>query len=202
MKLQNLLAVSFVLLFLSACTAFRNGSPPTKAEQQLFTVQTNYVPSVITVTNPPAAPGLPPTVTTQTNLTPNYTYSPGPVIKDVQTGVGLIPGYGSLAGMGIGVLAALWGWIRSSKNGTTAATLAQSVETIREFIKTLPNGANYDNALTSWLQQHQADTGTIDSVLALLEKDVSNADAQVAAQQIRATIQSLNPSAIPPTVKP
>jgi hypothetical protein len=194
-SLSLLLLCSIVVV---SCSSFRNGAPPTKTEQALFTVTTNYVPSVVTVTNPPTAPGQPPTVTTTTNLTPTYTWAPGKGIADAQAVASLIPGYGSLAGMGIGALAAIWGWIRSSKNGTTAATLAQSIETIREFVKTLPNGAVYDNTLTTWLTQHQAETGTVDSVLALLENDVSNPDAIVAAQQLRATIASLNPSALPP----
>ena len=41
--------------------------------------------------------------------------------------VRLIPGYGTLVSGGIGALAALWAWFRSSKNGATAATLAQSI---------------------------------------------------------------------------
>ena len=198
MKLQNLLAASCLLLFITACAAFKNGSPPTKAEQQLFTVTTNYVPAVVTVTNPPTAPGLPPTVSTQTNLVPTYNWAPGPVVKDVQTGVGIIPGYGGLAGTAIGALAALWAWFRGSKNYNTGATLAQSIEAIREVIKTLPNGAAIDSQLTTWLQQHQNDTGTTTQVLSMLENDVSNPDAKAAAAQIIAAINALNPSALPP----
>jgi len=198
MKLRNLLAASLILLFVSGCASWRNGSPPTKTEAQLFTVTTNYVPAVVTVTNPPTAPGLPPTITTQTNQIPTYTYTPGPTIKDVQTGVGLIPGYGGLAGTAIGALAALWAWFRGSKNYNTGATLAQSIEAIREVIKTLPNGAAIDSQLTTWLQQHQNDTGTTTQVLSMLENDVSNPDAKAAAAQIIAAINALNPSALPP----
>jgi hypothetical protein len=72
---------------------------------------------------------------------------------------------------------------------------------MREFVKQLPNGAVYDSALTQWLQQHQADTGTLTTVMNLLENTVSNPDATVAAQQIRAAIAALNPSALPPAAK-
>lgn len=181
LKLSLLLLASLTII---GCQAFKNGAPPTKFEQQLFTVQTNQVPLVTAggVTN---------------GFQPVYTYSPNSTFKDIQTGVDLIPGYGGLIGTGLGALAALWGWMRSSKNGTTAATLAQSIEAIREVIKALPNGATIDNQLTSWLQQHQADTGTVQSVLTLLENDVSNADAKIAAQQIISTIQGLSANAVP-----
>lgn len=197
MKTLILTTLILASLAIAGCTAWRNGSPPTKAEQALFTVQTNYVPVVSTVTNPPAAPGQAPTVSTTTNLEPNYVYTQGHVIKDVQTGVSAIPGYGALASGAIGILAGIWGWLRSAKNYNTGVSLAQSIETIREFVKQLPNGVTYDSALTTWLQAHQAETGTIQGVLQMLENDVSNPDAQVAAQQIRQAIQALNPTALP-----
>lgn len=184
------------------CAGFRNGSPPTKAEQALFTVTTNYTPTLITVTNPPSAPGQPPTVSITTSNVPSYNYAPGAGIQAAQGAASLIPGYGSLAGMGIGALAAIWGWIRSSKNGATAATLAQSIEALREFIKGLPNGSNMDLVLTNWLQQHQADTQTLNNVLTLLANDVNNADAKIVAQQLQATINSLNSPSPATTVKP
>ena len=190
------LLFGLVLLVCVGCTAWRNGSPPTKVEQSLFSVQTNYVPIVTTVTN--VSPGQPPVVTTTTNFEPNYVYSPGHITKDVETGVSAIPGYGALASGAIGILAGIWGWLRSSKNGATAVTLAQEVESIRQFIQALPNGASYDNALVQFLQQHQAEEGTIAGVMTMLENDVSSPDAKVAAQQIIATIQALNPNALPP----
>ena len=186
------------LLFIG-CAGFRNGSPPTKTEQSLYNVTTNWTPTLVTVTNPPAAPGQPPTVSIVTSNIPSYSYSNGPGVAAAQSAASLIPGYGSLAGMGIGALAAIWGWIRSSKNGATAATLAQSIESIREFIKGLPNGANMDLVLTNWLQQHQADTNTLNNVLTLLANDVSNAEAKVVAQQLQATIASLNSPTPPKT---
>lgn len=197
--LSLILAASFLMV---GCAAFKNGSPPTKAEQALFNVTTNYTPTLVTVTNPPAAPGQPPTVSIVTSNIPSYNYAIGPGVQAAQGTASLIPGYGSLAGMAIGAVAAIWGWIRSTKNGTTAATLAQSIEAMREFIKQLPNGANMDLVLTNWLQQHQADTNTLNNVLTLLENDVSNPDAVIVAQQLQATINSLNSPPTPTTVKP
>src|SRR5881394_63740 len=195
MKLRYLIPLLVVTLF-AACTSFHNGAPPTKVEEGLFSIVTNYVPVIVYTTNTVA--GQPPVVTTQTNQEPHYTYTPGPGVGAVRDAAALVPGYGGLIGTGVGALAALWAWFRSSKQGKTAATLGQSVETLREFIKTLPNGTNYDSALTAWLQQHQVETGTVNDVLSLLEKEVDNKDAVVAAQQIRATIAALNPSALPP----
>ena len=181
---MNTLKLSLLMAFclgIIGCAAFKNGSPTTKVEQQLFTVTTNQVP-----------------VAGTTNFQPVYTYTPGPVVKDVQTGVGLIPGYGTLASLGVGALTTLWAWLRSTKNGATAVTLGQEIETLRELVKSLPNGATYDTALTSWLQQHQGETGTITSVIDLLAQSVSNPDAKVAAQTILDGIRALNPSAVPP----
>jgi hypothetical protein len=195
MKIPKLSILFIVVCFVavSCTTAFHNGAPPTKVESALFAVQTNYI--TVIATNTPVAGG--PQVVT-TNLQPQYVYTPGPGVKDAQAGAALIPGYGTIASGAIGAAAALWAWFRSSKNKQVGVTLAQSVETIREFIKTLPNGSNYDSALTAWLQQHQVETGTVNDVLSVLENEVSNKDAVEAAQQLRATIAALNPSALPP----
>lgn len=193
---RNLTLIGLLLASIAvvSCAAFKNGSPPTAAEQQLFSVVTNYV--TVVTTNAPTVAGQPPTVTT--NLQPTYAWTPNQTVKDVGTGLSLIPGYGGLASTALALLAGAWGWFRSSKNGTTAATLAQEVESVREFIKALPNGAAYDNALVQYLQSHQAETGTIQNVLSVLENDVSSPDAKMAAQQIIATLQALNPNAVPP----
>ncbi len=190
--MKNTIALLGLSIAIVGCSAFKNGSPPTKVESQLFTVTTNYVPVVVVGTNGLGAP------VTLTNLQPTYTYTPGPTIGAAKDAAGLIPGYGTLVGTGIGALAALWSWFRSSKQGAAAATLAQSVETMREFIKTLPSGNSYDTVLTTWLSEHQKETGTVDEVLKVLESEVSNKDAVLAAQQVRATIAALNPSALPP----
>ena len=198
MKTFKLSIILLACLGIVSCAAFKNGAPPTKFESGLYNVTTNYVPVVTTVTNPPTVAGQPPVVTTQTNQQPTYTYSPGPVLKDVETGVSLIPGYGTLASLGICALTTLWGYLRSTKNYNTGVNLAQSIETIREFLKALPNGTTYDAALTAWLQNNQAQTGSVTSVIQMLENDVSSNDAKIAAQQLISAIAALNPSAVPP----
>src|SRR5215813_3591523 len=139
--LTGMLLASLALI---GCSAFKSGAPPSAVEQQLYTVQTNLVQT-------PAGPRT------------NYQYANGPGIQDakeVGTVVGNLFGVGGLVGTAIGGLGSLWGWFRSSKWKGTGASLAQSIETMREFVKQLPNGAVYDDALTSWLMQHQQDTAT------------------------------------------
>lgn len=217
---------------LTACSAFRNGAPPTAFERSLYDVHTNYVPTVtvqtnvipvttyqtntvtVTVTNPVGVVewhtnvAVVPVTQYQTNYasvtnqTPNYTYAPNSRLTGAEGAVSAIPVYGTLASTALAGLAAVWGWFRSSKNGAAGATLAQSIETMREFVRQLPNGNVYDTALTQWLQQHQADTGTLTTVMNILENSVSNPDATIAAQQIRAAIAALNPGALPPPSNP
>ena len=93
----------------------------------------------------------------------------------------------------------VWGWARSSKNYSTAANTAQVVETLREFIKQLPNGTKYDSTLTQFMTQHQAEAGVVNQVLTILQNEVSNPDAKQAAVELVTTINALaSTPAIPP----
>lgn len=223
----TLIAVLGVSLLIIGCSSFKNGSPPTAFEEKLFNVQTNYLPVVVAQTNIVPVyiyrTNVVPVVTTigvnqfvtnfipvaiaqtnfqpvtayVTNQVPQYSYAPNSTTNSIEAAVSGIPVYGTLASTAIAGLAAVWGWFRSSKQGTAAATLAQGTETILEFIKQLPNGSAYNTALQNWLQSHQADTGALDTVMSILERSVSNPDAQIAAQQVRAEIAALNPALIP-----
>lgn len=227
-----LILIAAVCALIAGCTAFRNGAPPTAFERSLYDVRTNYTPTVVVqtnvipvttyqtntvtvnVTNPVGVVewhtniAVVPVTQYQTNIasvtnqTPNYYYAPNSRLTGAEGAVSAIPIYGTLASTALAGLAALWGWVRSSKNGAAGATLAQSIETMREFIKQLPNGAVYDSALVQWLQQHQADTGTLTTVLNIIDQSVKNPDAQIAAQQVRAAIAALNPAALPPQSTP
>lgn len=104
-----------------------------------------------------------------------------------------LPGTGGMVVYGILAALAIWGHLRSSKNGTTAANLAQEIETIREFIKQLPNGVSYDAAITSFLQSHQMEAGIANQVMALLKGKVSSPEAKAALDQILSTLQVLTP---------
>lgn len=182
--------------------------PPTKTELKFFDVQTNLAPVIsvqtnvipVTIYRTNEQNVVIPVTLYETNVVPvtNYTeayvYKPGAgAAEAAQVGgaVGNLFGAGGIASTGIMALFSLWGYLRSRKSLVTAGNIAQTVETIREFVKTLPNGTVYDNELVNWMQQHQAEQGVLNQVLDLLNKQVSNADARVAADQIRATITAL-----------
>ena len=211
--------ISVSVLFQGCAAVGRNPSPPSKLEQGLFDVKTNYVPIVQVVTNTVPVTvfqtNVQGVVTYQTNLVtvtqsvtnlaPAYSYSIGAGGKEVQgvaSGVGALFGAGGIASTAAGLLLSLWGWARSSKNYATAANTVQLVEVIREFVKALPNGAAYDTALTSYMTQHQADAGVLTQVLGILAREVNNPDAKQAASEVITTINSLaNQPGVTGTVK-
>jgi len=146
-------------------------------------------------------------VTWQTNMVTQavtneaYAYTPGPGAKeitDTAASVGNLFGVGGIVGTGLTFLWGLWASLRSNKRYLTAANTVQVVETLREFIKTLPNGEAYDTALTQWMQVHQAEAGVTQQVIDLLAKEMNNPDAKVAAEQIKAVIQSLSSATAQP----
>lgn len=139
----------------------------------------------------------------QTNAE-TYVYTPGAgaqSVKEIGGTVGNLFGVGGLVTTAIGGLFSLWGFVRSKKSYATAAGLAQTIETIRSFVQQLPNGNTYDTALVQFMQQHQAETGTINQVLQLLANEVSNPDAQVASAHIREAITALGVTLPPPPAK-
>lgn len=210
----------------------RNPSPPSPLESSLFHVTTNYAPVVTVQTNVISVTlyqtntvTVPQTNTigvityqtnsvtvpvltfqtntaTVTNLQAQYNYGPGGTLSGAQGIVSSIPVYGALASTLLGVIGSVWGWLRSTKNRQTAANTMQVVETMRSFIQALPNGANYDNALVQWMQAHQAQAGVLDNVLSLLANEVSNPDAQFAANSVIATINGLSATPTIPTPAP
>lgn len=129
-----------------------------------------------------------------------YTLTVKPSTKAGEQAIGaavnaFLPGAGTLVSLGLAAITGLWGYGRSTKLAgvsNTAATLVQEMETVREFIGALPNGANIDSTLTDWLHAHQTETGAVSNVLGLLKNEVSNSDAKVAAQQLIDTINALN----------
>lgn len=130
-----------------------------------------------------------------TNQQPVYSYANGPGLQkaaEVGGAAGSLFGVGGLVSSGILALGTLWGYLRSGKNYATATNLAQTIETAREFVKSLPNGETYDAALTNWMQAHQAQAGVIQNVAGILENEVSNPDAKEAARQVISTIQTLS----------
>lgn len=182
-------ALGFLTLSLQlvGCHSF-----PTATEQRFFNIETNYVPvtNAVIVTNPDG--------TKTTNLVetskPIYLFTKGAgetQITQIGTEVGNLFGVGGIVGTALGALFGAWRWVRGNKAAQTADNLAQSIEMIREFVKSLPNGAVYDSELVNWLTQHQAEAGVLQSVIAILKNEVNNPEAKAAADQVIATIASL-----------
>ena len=135
-----------------------------------------------------------------TNRVPYYDWTPSTNANQIaQTGgaIGGLFGYGGLISTGLLGIFGIWAKMRSSRNYATAANMAQTIETIRSFVQSLPRGAEYDAALVQWMQAHQAEAGVLDQVLEILKNDVSNPDARFAAQQLDAALHALQTPAPP-----
>jgi hypothetical protein len=215
-KVLSVLFVCGLALGLAGCGALgTNPSAPSGVERTIFDVQTNYitvvqtnqvtqtnfvtVPVVVTnvlgvvQTNQVTQTNVLTSVVVVTNVAPAYTLAvPAAVKADVQAGGSILstfmPGIGGMVSSGVLALLALWAYLRSSKLGNTSTALAQEIETLRQFIMSLPQGANYDQAITAWLQGHQVEAGVASEVLRLLQAEVSNPEAQVAAKELGAAI--------------
>jgi len=220
------MAISALGVFLlQGCSTFgRNPSPPVKAESLIYQTQTNYVPVVVPAytTNQVQVTSfqtnvqgvtvtkyetnvVPVTVPATTNLEPAYINTVKPSVQSGIQGAGGIlntffPGIGSIALNALLALLGAWGYLRSSKLGDTSAALTQEIQVVRQILQSVPNGAALDNAFVQWIQNHQADAGVLKQVMDLIASEVSNKDAQTAAQQIAATVAALTSATTPPKV--
>jgi hypothetical protein len=217
MKIALLLVCSAITLgALAGCKAFSGQSPPSGVEGQFFEVQTNWVEKVtyhtntvlvtnavpvnvtnevgqvVVVTNEVILPKY--ELMTVTNFLETYQFTTstnatasvselGGIINTYAPGVGTLGG-----GIVIGLLA-LWGRLRSYKK--TGTVLAQNIESIREFVKTLPDGDKYDQAIVEFIQDNQREAGTLDAVVRLLERYVSHPQAVASVAEIKALLESL-----------
>lgn len=218
--MKKLIALLPIIALMTGCSLMGTSpSAPSKFEQSLFNVQTNWTTNSVWTTNI-----IPQVVTQQvwhtntiglldiqtntytifttnvafvTNTIPQYVMTTSDSTKTLVSGTGTLintffPGGGGAVTAGILALLAAWGHLRSSKNGDTAAALAQEVETMREFIKTLPSGTKYDVAITQFLQDHQVESGVAKQVLSLLSDRVDNPEAKVAMSEIKNTLAALS----------
>ena len=185
MKIKIILPL-VVLLTITGCSLFgSNPSAPTSVEHFFYDVQTNHALVVSTL----------PSGGLVTNELLSYTMTTKPVTTTTVQASGtalntFFPGIGSMASMGVLALLGLWAQLRGQKKSDTADAIAQEVETIREFILTLPNGTKYDTAITSWLQAHQLATGTASQVLGILSSSINNAEAKGAVIEIKQAIDA------------
>lgn len=226
--LVPLAVFSAIAIILAACatrapSAFEVAHFNIVTNPPVISITTNVIPVTLyktnevvqTVTNvqgvteyrtnvvPVAVPGFQTNVAVVTNEPQSYHFTPKPEAiqpyKDAAGAAGNLFGVGGLASTAVGIFFSVWGFLRSRKNYSTAADLAQIIETMRSFVQQLPNGAAYDTALVSFMQAHQAESGVINQVIQLLTKEVSNPDAQVAADHIRQGLIALGVTLPPPT---
>jgi hypothetical protein len=222
MKKMAYMAVALLgVAMIAGCAALSGETPPTQFEQVIFTTKTNIVPKVTTVerevwetnevvqvvartnevdqvilvTNTVQVPVPRIVKVTETNMVEVYEHAVRDEAKqDAQTIGGIVntfaPGAGTaVTGILIGILGA-WARMRSYKAAGTA--MAQQIETIREFLLTLPDGGKYDEALVSFMKKYQRETGTVKTVVDLLDKYIDVPQAEVAAKEIKAAIDALN----------
>jgi hypothetical protein len=226
-----LLAIPLTL-FVGCSALGTNPGPPSGLEKILYNTQTNYVPIVqvvtnqqivtvthtnfVEITNAGVIEFHTNVVTVQqtnqvpaTNITQQaqYTENLKPGVSTIASTIGgvvntFFPGIGAIGVQGLLAALGTWGYLRSSKKGDTNAALAQEIESIRAFIQKLPNGAAYDAAFVNFMQAHQNEAGVGSEVLGILAKEVSNPDAQVAAQQMQTFLQQLQASVNTPPPPP
>jgi hypothetical protein len=189
--MKKIIALSFVPIIAGFIWVGCAGEP-TRVERWLFNIQTNYVPvtNMVVAVNPDGSK----VTNAIVSVAPVYIPTKGQgetTVTEIGTEVGNVFGVGGLVTTAMGVLFGAWRWIRGNKAAQTADALAQNIEMIREFVKQLPNGTTYDNVLTSWLTQHQAEAGVLQQVIGILKTQVSNPEAKAAADQVTATIEGL-----------
>ena len=216
--MKRVIVSSLMLALLVGCSSLATKSP-TAVERMLYDTHTNYVDvykvitnyqavtftnildQVVTTTNP--------VVAMVTNVVAEYTITPKATVVATVGAAGtatnvFYPGIGTIASTGIVALLGLWAWFRGRSNTTAAnnatVTLAQEIETIKEFILTLPKGAAYGQAITNWLQTHQVQTGVASQVVSILQSEVSNPDALAALKDIQTAITTAGTVFVPAPV--
>lgn len=188
------LAFGLLAFALTGCGTL--SQPPTRTEQKYFDIKTNVIEVVSWVTNTieatkttPAAVAIVP----QTNRVEEYEFTPNPTagaVASTGAAVGSIwsPIAGGIAGAALTGIFSLWGLLRSRKRETanelTAVELGQIIETGRQVLLALPDGAKYEAAWKDWMVKHQAQTGVISQVAELVATGVDNEKARGAAQTI------------------
>lgn len=192
--LSLLLICGFLSFGLVGCSTPQR--PPSLTEQKYFDVKTNVVEVVTVVTNTVEATETTPavvTVTPVTNRVEQYDFTPNQNASAVATtgaAVGSIwnPVAGGVVGAVIAGLFSLWGLFRSKKREAdqqiTAMELAQIIETGRQVLLSLPDGAKYEAAYKDWMVKHQAKTDVIAQVAQIVAAGVDNEKARGAAQTI------------------
>ena len=173
-------------------------------------VVTNTIERIVTVTNQSGLVESQPVretiLTVQTNLLPTVTVQPSAAFVTTSSAAGaalntLAPGAGSWLSLLLSAVAGFFALNRQrrltqavqlaagheSKASTAQAVaenFAQSIEVIREVLKTTPQGQALDVKIVDMLQRNQMTVGIIREAVSIVENTVSNEAAKSAAQKI------------------
>lgn len=203
------LPLGFSLLCLVlALTGGCSSTAPSAVESYLFTTTTNYTPEVHTVMTTNTAGIV--TANIQTNLLPTVTQTPSVALQSwagLASGVAntISPGSGGIVGLSLLGAAGFFGLNRQRKLTQTvraaeghadraqtaeliAENFAQSIEVLREVLKTTPQGQVMDAKIVDMLQRNQMTVGIIREAVSIVENTVSNAAAKATAQKILALL--------------
>lgn len=195
-----LIALLFAIGFAITLAGCATQRPPSATEIKYFDIKTNTVEVVAYVTNTVPATATTPAVETVTPIVAKketYDFTPNQSAGAVGTtggAIGSIWGVGPLVAGIIALLFSTYGWVRSHRAASeaqfTAEQLAQIIETGRQILLTVPNGAEYEAAYKAWMVKHQAETQTIAAIAELAKTAVDNEKARGAAQTIINLIQA------------
>ena len=216
--LLGFICLILVMALIGGCSS----TAPSAVESYLFNTVTNYTPEVHAVMTTNAAGVV--FVNIQTNLLPTVTSAPSVALKSwagLAGGVAntVSPGSGGIVGVILLGLAGLFGINRQRK--LTAAVrksdgfsnranvaealsenFAQSIEVLREVLKTTPQGQALDVKIVDMLQRNQMTVGLIREAVAIVDNTVSNASAKAAAQKILALLPAQFTPANPASPNP
>lgn len=161
-------AMLVMLLVIVGCS-----SVPTKTETHFFTIETNAVTGEVT-------------------FTPNQN-SQNLADSGRRIG-GLFGPFGELVGYGIAGVLGIWGTLRSRRASAAdkrasaakvgAAVLAQGIETLREVLKSTPQGKLIDDKIMKALRDQQLTAGVLAEIAVLVEQQVDNEDAKRVARDV------------------
>jgi hypothetical protein len=177
----------FVLVLTAAVLAALPGCrslPPSRSEQALFDVTTNIL--LVARTN---AAGV-----VVTNKEESYLFVPGEGARGISRAASetasVFGPFGGLAGILSGAVFGVWGLLRSTRKGKTAAALAQGIEVARNVLKTTPQGEDLDSRFKDWLVMHQAEAGVLAEVRLLLDEVVAPMGARMVADRVVAPLRN------------
>ena len=200
-----LIPLGFLLLslvLLGGCS-----SQPTSVERFLFDVKTNEVARVSITTN--TVGGIA-TIAAQTNIAQEVIWTVKPTVTTVSNiGAGIVdnlfPGIGKLALILLTGFLSLFGlnrqrklteaanradvhYERANTANAVAQNFAQSIEVLREILKTTPQGQALDLKIVDMLQRHQLTAGIIREAVSIVGNTVNNDAAKSAAGKILALL--------------